>query len=162
MNQVFSSLRFLFVLGVFALPFIACSDDDGDGGGGSIEGRWQMTFVETSDCNDPADNTQFDLTTDNCFEVFGVETCFDIVYQFNADGTYESIATTTTTALGQTTTDTDTEAGTYTVNGNNITICDDDNDCSMGQFTVSGNNITLTYQDDPDDGCDGELRGTRI
>lgn len=162
MNRLFSSLRFLFILSVFALPFAACSDDDGDGGGDGIEGRWQATLIENSNCNDPEDEVVLDLSTDNCLDFLGTEVCFDIVYEFKGDGTYEFTTTTETTFMGQTSTETDVEMGTYTTDGNSITICDPDDDCSMGTFSISGNTLTLTYQDDPDTGCDGELIGERI
>jgi hypothetical protein len=53
---------------------------------------------------------------------------------FKADGSFVQTTTTEATFMGQTTTDTETEEGTYSINGSTITLCDSDGDCDDGEL----------------------------
>jgi hypothetical protein len=156
----------LLLLAALVLPFSSCNNDDEDDGGGgaspSVEGMWQISYLSNTNCTDEYDNIVLDLTDAPCFDFFGVESCFDIEMNFKADGSFVQTTTTEATFMGQTTTDTETEEGTYSINGSTITLCDSDGDCDDGEFTISGNNITITTQANETDGCDSELRGVRL
>lgn len=163
-----SKFPLLLLLAALALPFASCNnddEDDGDGGGGanpSLVGAWLISDFSSEGCTDPADNISYDASGDNCEEDQGIEVCLDEYrITFNADGSYVLSIKTSTTVLGQTIEDTTDLNGTYSTSGSTLTLCDEDGDCSDGTYSISGSNVTMNYSDD-DDGCDTEIRGSRI
>lgn len=155
------SLSAPFVILMALLVFGACKKKEDDTPTPDLVGTWKVNYVKSSNCDTIEDNTILDLTTSDCIEFFGFETCFDISYEFKADGAFNSSVITEINILGQVQTETETTTGTWSVEGNTLTICESNSSCVDAQYTLSGNNLTFMINDDPDDGCDRELRAIR-
>ncbi len=163
MLKFLNNFRFLLVLSLFALPFTSCSsdddsdDDNNNNNSSSIVGNWNVTRIITANCDDPSDDSDLNLADEPCIEFFGIEVCTEIEMTFTSGGDLSFTSMVTTTGYG---TETDTEEGTYSVDGNNITICDEDGDCDTGTYSISGNTLNLSYSD-PSDGCDSDITANK-
>ena len=139
------------LLAISVFTFSSCSDDNPD----TIEGLWNFTNIQSSNCTDSYDNGEIDLSG-GCIDLILAEICSATI-DFRSDGTFEVSVETTT--LGIPTTDSDT--GTYTVSGNNLTMCDSSgNNCDTGTFILSGSQLTGNYTD-PNSGCDTQFVAER-
>ena len=135
--------KFFFLFISVGVLFSACSKDEKN-----LEGIWDLQRVVTSNCQDPADNSVIDFSTNNGCQSLGLfSICIKATTEFR-NGTYTTVFTTTTSVLGSTETETETETGTYSVEGNKITVCDGASDCRVGEFTISGDNLTINANDD--------------
>jgi hypothetical protein len=149
-NNMKTLTLFLF-LGVFALTFTSCNNDD-DGGSSSIVGLWEVLTIQNSNCNDPTDNADLDLENMPCEpDGLGGEVCTAVTMNFESNGNL-TFTFDIQSLLGNFTL---TEDFTYTTSGNNVTICSG-NDCSTGSWSVNGGVLTMEYQD-PLDGCDSNI-----
>jgi hypothetical protein len=72
---------------------------------------------------------------------------------FTSSGTYTT--ETKLTFLGQT--ETETEKGTYTINGSKLKTCTDGGECEEGEFSVTDKTLILKTKD-TDTGCDTEAK----
>ncbi len=137
---------FLFLLVILSVP--ACKKDDPKD---LIIGSWQAKTLVTKSCTNASDNQALTFSS-GCYEegFIGVKICINAT--FLANGKYDFIFK--TTIFG--TTETDTEQGTYSINGNELTLCPLGGDCEDSQFIISENAISLISVD-PDTGCDTEL-----
>jgi hypothetical protein len=137
----FTKILFLFLAS--GLLFSACSKDEE-----TLEGVWDLQRVETSNCQDPTENSIIDFSANGGCQTLGpISVCVKATTEFK-NGTYTTVFTTTTTTLGFNETETDTETGTYTVSDKKITVCDSFNVCRVGEFTISGNILTINAIDD--------------
>jgi hypothetical protein len=130
-------LNHLLLVSLVCQLFILSScdkDEDKDKDADSIIGTWTLISSTLSECDDP-DNEgleTFSCTNTDCQKV-----------TFMADGTYEDDLV--ESGVIQVTT------GTYTLIGNQITLCEDVDDCDDYGYTVSRGTLTLTTRDA---GCD--------
>ncbi len=144
-------IRFIACFFVILLVSACKKDDPKD----LIIGSWQAKTLVSKSCTNASDNQSLTFSS-GCYEegFIGVQICINAT--FFANGKYDFIFK--TTILG--TTETDTEQGTYTINGNELTLCPLGGDCEDSQFTISENAISLISVD-PDTGCDTELTMTK-
>ncbi len=149
-----------FTILLVLLLLISCKKDEDTTPtpSSNLTGTWKVNYVATSNCTNPEDNAIIDLANGDCIDELGIEVCFTINYVFNADGgftyTFES------NFLGQTMTDSST--GTWSTDGNILTICETgSSECDDAPFTISGNQLTISITDNPDDGCDVEMKAIK-
>ena len=137
--------QYLFCVAICSVIF-ACGSDDED----TVTGTWYATLLESTNCTDPFDNINLsDLSTDACTET-SADGCVHYEYVFTETTfTYSATAT----ELGQVISFSG--AGTYTFDGNSITLCED-GDCDTANITLDGNTAEITGNS-PDDGCENRL-----
>lgn len=144
-------------IGLMLLPlavFISsCGSDDG---GDTIEGKWEITTYNTTNCDNDEDNFSLDLTESNCIEEDGVTFCAEIEYEFKSDGTMVSKFMFTAGGIS----DTETDEYSYSYEGNSVTICDGPSDCSTSTYTVNENSLSLSFVDE--DNCSVSVTAKRI
>lgn len=144
-------MRLLLLFGflAFSTLFISCGGDD------DIEGTWAVQSVSSTDCADPLDNfseSGYSLTP--CTET-SADGCASFILTFAAT-TY----TTSTIATFNGGVFSEDGSGTYTIDGDRLTLCEDGTDCDGGTFSLDGNTMTLVS--DPDeDGCVTTLVATK-
>jgi hypothetical protein len=138
----------LLLMVLTTLLIISCKKDDPKD---LIIGSWQASALTTTSCTNPEDNQNLTFTA-GCFteNSFGVKICINTT--FSPNGTYEFIFK--TTVFGST--ETDIDQGTYSINGNTLTLCPDGSNCEENKFTITENTITLSSVD-TDTGCDSKL-----
>ncbi len=129
----------------------SCGDDSGE-----ISGTYEIISISSSQCDDTDLNFSYNLENDNCIMESGFEICVDGTFTLASNGSFTGSFT--VMALGFS--ETDTFTGTYTVDGNNITICDDTGDCETGTVNSSGDRITLRFPED-EDGCIVTITGKK-
>lgn len=140
-------LKNVFLFLTISFLVVSCSKDEK-----TVEGNWKFTSIVSTNCTDSEDNGTLNFTN-GCFteDLFGfaIEVCGNLVM---TDKNYT--ITSTTSFLGET--DTETETGTYTIDGNNITLTSSAGEVVQG--TVNGDRNRITIRDtDPDTGCDQEI-----
>ncbi len=135
---------------------IACGGDDEDE---SIAGTYTITFFSSTGCMDPVDNITFDFSTnDGCTTLLGVEVCGDGTMTLTEGGTF----TISLTVSGGGQSFNTSATGNYTVDGNTITVCEDDgSSCETATFSLGSGELTITVPD-PDDTCVYTFRGEKI
>lgn len=125
---------FFFVLSICL--FTSCGSDD------SVEGKWTLVSFSYTDCVDPDDNeVEAGYSATACTEQSS-DDCFHQEFDFLSNGTLQITATDN---FGGSV-DVDTNSGTYTVDGDMITICEG-GDCENGTYSISGDVLTLTLDD---------------
>lgn len=137
----------LFTLLFVSVFIFSCKKDDPKD---LILGEWKASKIVTSGCTDPTDNQNLTFTN-GCYTetLLGIELCLTL--NFKNDGTY--ITTTKSTFLG--TPSTETETGTYTIDGSNIKLCTGGS-CDNASFTVSDKSLNIKGKD-TDSGCNNDL-----
>ena len=141
-----------FILYFFALVFIfSCGSDDDE-----LAGTYRITSFTSSNCADPIENFDFDFSADDgCTTLLGEEVCGDGTLTLGEDGSFRYDLT--VTAVGQSFGYSG--SGSYTVDGNTITICDAD-ECETSTFTLGSGTITIRFSE-ADDPCILTLRGEK-
>ena len=143
-------LLFLFVSSTFLIT--SCGSDSVEE---SIIGKWEISSFSATGCDDASDNVSFNFNDGNCFDQSGQEFCLEIEFEFKSDGSM--IQKTTTMFLG--TQDSETVNYNYSVDGNNITVCETATDCSTQSFTINGNTLSFGFQDS--DNCNVTISAKR-
>jgi len=149
----------------FAVLFICSCSKDGDslfGGTATLTGgTWDTTSLIITSCSD--DNHTVNVEEEECIiDSYDRLICYqEVTYSFHEDGilalkvrgTLNSYPIDNTYTLE------------YEVNGNSITICDDNNDCSSGGFNISGKTLSLSYTDEfkllTYNGCDLNIEAVK-
>lgn len=136
--------RFLIYLfcTLFIVAFISssCGDDEpGEETTNDLIGVWSLNSVTYSNCSDPSDNGTEDnsCTATDC-----------IKWEFRTGGVL--IATDLFDG------DTDTETGSYTISGSNLTVTIE-GEMAVGTYSVNGTQFVYNFQD-PELDCN--TRGT--
>jgi len=130
---------FLLLLAVsFALLHTTCDKDE------DLKGKWTITKLVSSACDDPDDNAVFDFI-DGCFEktgVFGYELCGSMSF---TTGTYTLILTEKRGSnVCQRRDD-----GNYALNGNKVSLCNISTGvCVEGMVNKAKNALIFTEVDD--------------
>jgi hypothetical protein len=142
--------RILLYLPVILL-FLSCKKDDPKD---LIIGTWQAGALTTKNCTDIKENQSLTFTS-GCFteNSVGVKICINAT--FSANGTYDFVFKTTVLGSAK---DTDMDQGTYSINGNTLTLCPDadGSNCEENKFTITENTLTISSVD-TDTGCDSTL-----
>ncbi len=126
---------------VLGFGIMSCGDDDEVGN--SIVGTWSAVDVVRMDCTNP--NSDGTITLD-C-------PTFCLITTFNSNGTASSTYTDPNSGSR-------TDGGTYTVDGNVLTQCDD-NGCESVTFVISGDTLTISvFEEDSD--CNLTVTYTKI
>jgi hypothetical protein len=123
----------IFVAAILApLLLVSCKDSDDF----SIIGTWVVTHLELKNCDDSDDNASIPAlcTSTDCLTI-----------TFTKDKTF----TLTIKSSG----DVQSSDGTYSQNGNTITLCATGGTCDENQLSHSGSTMTLSAADDTT-GCD--------
>lgn len=143
-----------------ALVF-SCDPDDDTNPLDELIGTWDVTSLSITDCNDPDDNSIDGQDIIGCVTEDGLEVCGAIALTFDENGNVTTSFTTTLTlvATGLTQTESDEEVSTFTVNGDEITICFD-GDCDTFTYSVVGTTLTINGSD-ATDGCSTSFSGTK-
>jgi hypothetical protein len=116
----------------------SCDDDGNNNKLNKLVGTWASTYVEFSNCDDPTDDIQ--VIDGMC----GTVPC--LVLAINSDGIYSVVINFDVIP--------ETEAGTITISGNTIEICEGGGvDCQTFSYSVDGNTLTMVSSDD----CDLDL-----
>ncbi len=120
--------KLIIMLSFVSVLFFACSDDDPTGpGSNQLIGIWEAdihtTFYGSVSSPDSSKNEIFD--SDNQFTL-----------TFNDNNSYSAVFV----VFGNT----KIEEGTWSVNGNNLTIRGPDDDAT-GNYSISGNQLTLEF-----------------
>jgi hypothetical protein len=130
-----SKISFLAALLAAALFMTACNKD------ATLEGEWEITRIVQSQCPTPEENQTVDYTN-GCrnfvrFPAINVEECYKITFTV---GTYDIERTEKVggnTQAGR-------EFGNYTMDGNNVTMCNIDASKGCYSATVNRNRTELT------------------
>jgi hypothetical protein len=120
----------------FALVFaaLACGGDDTTTPTqASVAGTWTLQTINGSPL-------PFTLSASPKIELLSS------VVNVSANGTWTSTTTNRTTIASQTSTTTSTDAGTYTLSGNNVAILSNGAGSTAQAGTVNGNTLTLSQQ----------------
>ena len=131
-----------------ALLLTSCGGDD------SISGTWVVTSLSSTSCDDPEENQSSSAFSTTACTATSIDECLYISYTF----TETTLATVTSFAF-QGMVSTETDSGTYTTDGDQITICDA-GDCDTATYTIDGDTMTITGTD-PDDGCVTRITAVR-
>ena len=132
--------------------FFSCSSDDDD-----ITGTYKITSFSSVGCSDPIDNFSFDFSAnDGCTMFLGEEVCGDGTLTLSADNSFSF--TLTVTAAGQSFTQNG--SGSYSIDGNTITICDG-GVCETSTFTLGSGQITIKFSEESDP-CVLTMSGEKI
>jgi hypothetical protein len=127
-----SKLKTTILLILCAVAIVSCNDDEKKISH-PIVGTWTLLSESASDCTDPLDEYEdlYDCTPDDCITVT-FKSNGKFVIKYIEDG------------------DTDTEQGTYTLSGNEITLCYPDipPDCETMSFVIDGSTLTTTGVDE--------------
>jgi len=148
----------LLVNTIFLVLVVAsCTDDEGNAL--DIIGTYEVSSYTITNCQDPDDND--DGSQLGCSTEDGYETCNGITLDFREGGVLITTLSATITEIdsGLSQTETQDMVGTYSIEGNVVTICVD-GECEDGEYTVSGNNLVIIT--DEDSGCIGTLEGSRV
>ena len=154
-NQLNMKALQLLLLSIIlsAVLMVSCGDDDGD----TIAGTYRLTAFSQSNCADPLENYNLDLSADDgCTTLLGEEICGDGTLTLTESGGFSYNLT--LTALGQSFTSSGN--GSYTVDGNQITICDGE-DCETSSFALGSGQITISFSESGDP-CVLSLTGEKI
>lgn len=114
------------LISVITLTVIMAScgdDDDDDSGADSIVGSWRLETFSLTECANSPD--LIDFQCGNC-----------ISHEFKSDGTFDSritIPAELDSAI----------SGTYTLNGNTLTACDQSGNCDDSTIELSGDNLVI-------------------
>lgn len=140
------TFRFLTLIFLSVLVISCKKDEPKD----LILGDWKGSKIVNTGCNNPENNQNLTMT-DGCYTeaTLGLQLCLSI--SFKNDGSY--IVTTKTVLLGTPTTET--ETGTYTINGGKLKLCPSGSACEEGDFSVSDKTLILKSKDS-DTGCNSE------
>ena len=134
----------LLLLFVIAAAGTGCGDDTDEN---SIIGTWEVNNFAASGCDDENDNISLDFSDGNCFEEDNIEFCAEIEFEFKSDGTLR--VKSTFIFFGTETSET--ESYNYSVDGNQITVCENSTECSTETFSINGDTLTFKFEDT--DGC---------
>lgn len=153
--------RAILALLLCSVVLFSCNPDDNGNPLDELIGTWDITALSITDCNDPNDNSVDGQDIIGCMTEDGFEVCGAISFTFDVNGNVTSTFTSTITLLatGQTQTDSEDEISTFTINGNEITICSD-GDCETATFSVAGTTLTIS-ESGTNDGCTSSLSGTK-
>ena len=138
----------LILLTLSILFITSCGKDEDE----SIVGTWKLKELDASACMvDDFPNPTFESTADGlCFEEDGQKLCVDLCLTFNENGTVTLMSTFDVEAGGIMFSESDTETGTWTENGSQIEICDEDNECVMVNRSSSGSINFSDFDEDLD------------
>lgn len=138
------NLSKLLLFALFTFAISSCGDSFED----DLVSTWNLLSVSATGCDDPDDNLDFDFGTSGCTTFMGTEICTNGTYTFTSSGTFRT--------GGSISADTDilvdlSGGGTYTVDGNSVTICNDDEDeCNTATVTITDDRMTVKTTED---GC---------
>ena len=107
-----------------------------DGEGPSIVGTWLQASGATEEfTNHVSDGIATDIIDANNF----------IRITFNADGTFDDLKSYSYTENGDVIVGTSTDVGTYSVNGNLLSVAYDGEDTQTVEFTLNGTRLTIAH-----------------
>ena len=143
-------MKLLKFISIFSLVLIfsACSKDDK-----TLKGTWEISNTTNTGCTDVSLNESVNFTNGCVSESiggFGYSLCITAVFTEN------TFTITQTTTIG-TQVDTDVTTGSYTVNGNNVTLTDSSGDSITGTTNSARTELTITETDDIDN-CTSTVR----
>jgi len=160
-----------FILLLFLAPVLvltSCQNDEEEVNPLAAEllGKWDVNFVEVSNCEDSDLNQTLDLTSSDCFTQNGAEVCVEMTLEYREDNQhlyfFEAV---TTTPSGVVTTETNSLVQTYALVDNTLSVCDGVGDvltdCSDYEVTISGNTLTLKVLSQSNQGCEEMIRAVR-
>lgn len=145
------NLTYLLFLAFLSIAITSCGDDEP-----TLEeqiiGTWNLLSLTTSGCDDPSDNLDLDFGTSGCATIMGEELCTNATYTFTSGGAFRtggSISAGSQILLDLS------GGGTFTVEGNMVTICDEvDDECDTATVTVVDDRMTVRTTSS-DDNCSG-------
>ena len=145
MQRLFS----LLLLGSIIFSFHSCSGDEDE-----ITGTYEITSFATTQCDDPSENFTFDFSSNGgCDDLFGVEVCGQGTITLSEDDTFTMSITISVDGDS----DTLTSVGTYSIDGNQITTCED-NICETATFESGSGMIRMSL---PDGSCIISITGKK-
>ncbi|MEM6320244.1 MAG: lipocalin family protein [Bacteroidota bacterium] len=148
--------NFLVVSLLAVVVFLSsCGKDDNTN---QLSGTYKITSLTSENCNDPDDNINFQFDDDGCFTEQNIEICIDGTWVFN-DGNYT--VTFAIEADGFSIGGSESDSGTYTIEGSRATLCPMGEDCGTATIRFDGDTFTISDIDD-DDGCDVTMVATKI
>lgn len=131
---------FYLLMVLSSIVLFSCGSDDDD-----PTGTYKITSYGTANCDDPSENITLDISSDDgCTMLSGVEFCGTGSITIREDETFSLSVSITSDGVSFSTSGN----GSYSLNGNTITVCDDD-DCFDGN--INGNRLTLSVPSE--DGC---------
>lgn len=154
------NLRTIFALLLCSVIVFSCDPDDDTNPLDELIGTWDLTNISITGCNDPLNNS-VDGQPIGCINEDGIQICAVAEITFDENGTFtqRSTATFTLLATGISQTVNQLDTSTFTINGNEITICSD-GDCETATFSVVGTTLNINESRDTD-GCTSSLSGTK-
>lgn len=134
----------LFALVSFAI--LSCGDDEPTFEEDLVS-TWNLLSISATGCDDPSDDLDFDFGTSGCTPFMDTEICTNGTYTFTSSGTFRT--------GGSISAGTDilqdlSGGGTYTIDGNTVTICNEEEDeCESAAVTITDDTMTvkLTSED---------------
>lgn len=118
---------------IFMLGFLSCGDDEID-----LSGNWDLAYLSIESCINISDNVFINLMIRDCTRINGMDVCYEAEVEF----TSSEITTIITTKAGGASR-TDTRNFTYTIDGEDMTICEGSNDCWQGSWTLEGDTFSF-------------------
>lgn len=144
--------KFFWILSCsLSLCFWSCGDDSSD-----ITGTYKIVSISSSQCEDPDLNFSYNFENNDCITELGVEVCLDGTFTLGENESFTGSFT--ISALGSNFTES--FSGTYTIDGNDIIICENEGDCENGTISNNGNEISLRFPED-DDNCILVMKGKK-
>lgn len=137
------TLQQIMALVVISTLLFGCgnNDSDPDADISQLVGTWQINSIDSQNCEEDG---AIDIVCDDNF-------CIALEFIFNDNYTWQQNIT--FTILGET--ESESESGTFTVDGNNgITLCLDDGsgECIIGEYSFVGQSLAMTFEM-PEDGA---------
>lgn len=129
----------------------SCSESN-DG----IVGVYRLLSFGSTECEDPDENISFDFSAnDGCQDFFGTEVCGSGSFSFTEAGFF--ILDITLSSDGDSFSDTIT--GQYTLDGQDLTVCVND-ECKTSNFSLRSGKMTFIFPN-PDASCVVSVSGEK-
>ena len=138
-----TSIRFI-IIAAFTLVMASCGSETLQE---QLEGTWNATQIQYTNCDSPNENETFALSTDPCTRQ-STTNCASITMQFSSGG---SVSISSTEKF-QDDFDESTDSGTYTVSEDGAFVLCIDQDCQEGTLEIDGDTAVINVRDD-DEGC---------
>lgn len=153
--------RTLFIVLICSIFVISCDSEGDTIPLEDLAGTWDITALSVTNCIDPNDNSPSGQGIVGCVTENGMEACTAIALTFTETGNTTTVFTSTLTdqATGQSQTQTEEQNSTFTMEGNDITICTD-GDCDTYSLSIAGTTLSINGVNS-DDGCTTSLTGTK-
>lgn len=161
-NFLFKTPALLFSILFCSVFLLSCDpEEDNIDPLDELVGIWDITTLSITNCNDPNDNSASRQGIIGCVTDNGMESCTTaaLTLELNGDATTTFTSTLRDLATGQSQTQTEEQNSTFSIDGNEITICTD-GDCETFTYSVAGTTLSVDGSD-ASNGCSTSFSATK-